>query len=422
VTPPDPLRVEKIVPGGDGFLRRPDGEALLVPGALPGDLILLGREEHKAGVSRAVEWELVEPSPDRIEPVCEIHAVCGGCDLMALGSAAQGRAKLGLFRDALERVGRLEGSSLPTALTRSGPEFGYRSRLRLQITPKGRVGFFRKQSHELVEPRRCHVAVGEIEQALATLRKLARGKPAALAQFAFVEIRRSLAATSFYFALREDVAWVPLEAQALLRKLGRDYGVATSADTDAELERFQLNDAVYLYAAPGAFSQVNWAVNRELVARVGELAERYQVRDFLDLYCGSGNFSLPLMALGVTGVGVESNRAAVAAATRAAREQGLAGRFVVDDAVRYATARAAEAKTFDLVLVDPPRAGVKGGLGSMARIARSAVALLSCDPVTFARDLRGFIDAGFVVRHLEGFDMFPQTHHLEALAWLEKVQ
>jgi len=341
---------------------------------------------------------------------------------MALGSAAQERAKLGLFRDALERVGRIEASSLPTALTRSGPEFGYRSRLRLQITPKGRVGFFRKQSHELIEPRRCHVAVAEIEQALATLRKLARGTPAALAQFGFVEIRRSLAATSFYFALREGVAWVPLEAQALLRKLGRDYGVATSADKDAKLERFQLTDEVYLYAAPGAFSQVNWAVNRELVARVGELAQRFQVRDFLDLYCGSGNFSLPLMALGVAGVGVESNRAAVAAATQAAREQGLAGRFVVDDAVRYATARAGEAKTFDLVLVDPPRAGVKGGLRSMARIARSALALVSCDPVTFARDLRGFLDAGFVVRHLEGFDMFPQTHHLEAFAWLEKSQ
>ena len=418
----DPLRVEKLVPGGDGFLRRQDGEALLVLGALPGDLITIGREQRKAGVSRALTWELVTPSPDRVEPVCEVHSECGGCDLMALASEAQGRAKLGLFHDALERIGRLEPASLPKSLTRAGPELGYRNRLRLQITTDGHVGFFRKHSHELVEPRRCHVAAPEIEQALATLRKLARTTKGALAQFAFVEIRRSDAGTSFYFSLREGVQWVPVEAEALLKRLRRDHVVATSADHDVALERFQLEGEVYLYAAPGAFSQVNWAVNRVLVARVVELALRAGARDFLDLYCGSGNFSLPLMAAGLPGVGVESNRAAVAAASRAAREQGLSGRFVVEDAVRYAEARARESKSFDLVLVDPPRAGVKAGLAPMARVASSALAVVGCDPVTFARDLRGFLDAGFELCHLEGFDMFPQTHHLEALAWLKRVR
>lgn len=420
VTSQDPLRVEKLVPGGDGFLRRPDGEALLVPGALPGDSIRLESEQRKGGVSRALEWQLVEPSPDRVEPVCEVHATCGGCDLMALAGEAQARAKLGLFQDALERVAHLEPAELPRSLTRAGPDLGYRNRLRLQITSDGHVGFFRKHSHELVEPRRCHVAAPEIEAALATLRKLARSTQRALAQFAFVEIRHSDSGTSFYFSLREGVAWVPVEAQALLKKLRRDYGVATSADADALFERFRLTETVYLYAAAGAFSQVNWAVNRELVARVVELAKSSGVAEFLDLYCGSGNFSLPLMAAGVPGVGVESNRAAVAAATRAAREQGLSGRFVVDDAVRYASAREREAKTFDLVLVDPPRAGVKAGLAGMARIAGSQLCLVGCDPVTFARDLRGFLTAGFALRHLEGFDMFPQTHHLEALAWLKR--
>ncbi len=421
VAPRDPVRVEKLVPGGDGFLRRPDGEPLLVPGALPGDLVSIASEQRKAGVARALSWELVSASPDRVKPVCEVYSECGGCDLMALGSEAQARAKLGLFQDALERVGRVEPDRLPTSLTRAGSEFGYRNRLRLQITPDGHVGFFRKQSHELVEPRRCHVAAPEIEQALTTLRKLARGAPGAITQFAFVEIRRSDAGTSFYFALRDGVAWVPVEAQALLRKLRREHAVATSADSDAELERFQLDERVYLYAAPGAFSQVNWAVNRALVARVVELALASGAREFLDLYCGSGNFSLPLMAAGVPGVGVESNRAAVAAAARAAREQSLSGRFVVDDAIRYASARERDTKSFDLVLVDPPRAGVKAGLGAMARICGRALCVVGCDPVTFARDLRGFLDAGFELRHLEGFDMFPQTHHLEALAWLERA-
>ncbi|HEU5077477.1 MAG TPA: RsmD family RNA methyltransferase [Polyangiaceae bacterium] len=418
----DPLLVEKLVPGGSGFLRRPGGEPLLVPGALPGDRVLVGREQRKAGVARALDWELVTPSPDRVEPVCEVYSECGGCDLMALGSEAQARAKLGLFQDALERIGHLDADRLPKSLTRAGPELGYRNRLRLQITANGHVGFFRKQSHELVEPRRCHVAAPEIDQALATLRKLARGTAGALASFAFVEIRHSEAGITFYFSLREGVQWVPVEAEALLRKLRRDHGVATSVDNDAPLERFQLSEGVFSYAAPGAFSQVNWAVNRVLVARVVDLALRVEAREFIDLYCGSGNFSLPLMAAGVPGIGVESNRAAVAAASRAAREQGLSGRFVVEDAIRYASAREREAKRFDLVLVDPPRAGVKTGLATLARISGRAIALVGCDPGTFARDLRGFMDAGFALRHLEGFDMFPQTHHLEALAWLERAE
>lgn len=421
VAPRDPLRVEKLVPGGDGFVRCPNGEPLLVPGALPGDVVVVEREQRKAGVARALAWSLAAPSPDRVQPVCEVYAECGGCDLMALGAEAQVRAKLGLFRDALERVGRLEPEQLPVSLTRAGPELGYRNRLRMQITPEGHVGFFRKQSHELVEPRRCHVAEPEIEQALAKLRKLARGLRGALAEFAFVEIRRSDAGTSFFFSLREGTAWVPVEAQVLLRKLRQEHGVATSADGDAALERFQLSDEVYSYAAPGAFSQVNWAVNRVLVARVVELARASEARDFLDLYCGSGNFSLPLMAAGVPGIGVEANRAAVAAASRAAREQGLSGRFVVDDAIRYASARQREAKRFDLVLVDPPRAGVKAGLEAMAPIAARSLCVVGCDPVTFARDLRGFLDSGFQLQKLEGFDMFPQTHHLEALAWLERL-
>lgn len=418
VAPRDPVRIERLVPGGDGLSRSADGETLLVSGALPGDLVAIRREQRKAGVTRALEWELVSPSPDRIEPVCEVYSECGGCDLMALHSTAQTSAKLGLFHDALERVGRIGPEWLPGGLTRAGPELGYRNRLRLQITPDGHVGFFRKQTHDLVEPRRCHVAAPEIEQALVTLRKLARANPRAITAFAFVEVRRSDAGTSFYFALRDGVSWVPVEAEALLRKLRREHVVATSADRDTALERFQLDAGVYLYAAPGAFSQVNWAVNRVLVARVLELALASGAREFLDLYCGSGNFSLPLMAAGLSGVGVESNRAAVAAATRAAREQSLSGRFVVDDAIRYASARAREGKSFDLVVVDPPRAGVKTGLGTMARIAANALCVVGCDPVTFARDLRGFLDEGFELGHLEGFDMFPQTHHLEALAWL----
>src|SRR5690606_18093702 len=95
--PFEDVRILKLVPGGHGFATLEDGRALIVPGALPGDRALVTRQQQKAGVLRALEWTLSEPGAERIEPVCEVAAECGGCDLMALTSAAQQQAKLGLL-------------------------------------------------------------------------------------------------------------------------------------------------------------------------------------------------------------------------------------------------------------------------------------------------------------------------------------
>ena len=411
------------MPGGHGLARHADGRVLLVPGGLPGDRVSVQREQRQAGAARAVEWQLVEPSPDRIDPVCEVFAQCGGCDLMALERQAQARAKLGLLKDALLRIAALQEAELDLTFTTAGPSLGYRNRLRLQIDDQGRIGFFRKGSHELVQPKRCHVAVPEIHRVLAKLRKLTRRHPKALAGFAFVEVRVSGSSTSLYFELKPQVSWVPVESTSLLATLAPDYLVRTSADRSSQpYERFDLSERVYLYAVPGAFTQVNWAVNRLLIERVVSLARAAGASDFIDLYSGCGNFSLPLLAAGLSGVGVEANGAAVLAALQAAREQKLAGRFVKGDALEHAMQAARGGASFDLVLLDPPRAGIKQGIEHAAGLARSHVALVSCDPVTFARDLQRLLGLGFRIRHMEAFDMFPQTHHLEVLAWLEKAE
>jgi 23S rRNA (uracil1939-C5)-methyltransferase len=141
----------------------------------------------------------------------------------------------------------------------------------------------------------------------------------------------------------------------------------------------------------------------------------------MDLYCGSGNFSLPLMAAGLRGVGVESSQHSVSAATQAAREQELQGRFVTDDAGRYVSRAFGESRSVELIILDPPRSGVKQALAAMAQVASRHICMVSCDPVTFARDLRALSDAGFSVELLEAYDMFPQTHHVESLAWLTRV-
>ncbi len=415
------LSVERLVPGGAGLGRTERGRVVLVPGALPGDRVSVTEMESKTGALRATTWELVSGSADRVEPICEVAAACGGCDLMALSATAQQEAKRRLLEDALTRVAHLEPAKARVPLTTAGPPLGYRNRLRLQIGERARIGFFQKQSRSLVEAKRCHVARPEIEEALKRLRKHARRDPHAFEPFASVEVRVCEGAVGLYFALAPGVGWLPAQSAGLLTKLRQDYQVATSLDrAPAPLERHRLCGDTYLYASPGSFTQVNWPVNRALIERLLQQVASHHVADFIDLYCGSGNFALTLLAAGLRGVGVESDRGAIRAARLAAREQELRGRFVAEDAVAYATRAAREGRLFDLVVCDPPRAGVKQGLGAIASIARSHVALVSCDPGTFARDLRGLIDSGFELSYLEAFDMFPQTHHLEAFAWLTR--
>lgn len=417
----DPIiLVEKLIPGGDGFGRLPDGRSLMVRGALPGDRVRVSRVSEHSGFARAAEYERVEASPDRRTPVCSVCERCGGCDLMPLTEQAQRRAKLGLFREALMRVGGLGEFVDSVSLHEPGPRLGYRSRLRLQIDDQGRVGFFHRASRTLVEPERCHVAGDAVQRTLDDLRALSSRQKKGLAAFASVEVRQSETGVSLFFTLKPAHSYAPVESEAVLAHLRKGH-VVVVAGSGARVasERFELSANCYMYSSPGAFTQVNWHVNLALVERVTLLAEQVGAQSFCDLYSGSGNFALPLARGGRKGTGVESSRVAVEQARAAAKEQGLGRvRFVHDDAARYAERAAKSGQRYDFVLVDPPRSGVKKGLSSMAALGSSLVVMLSCDPVTFARDLARLRQLGFSLGGLEAFDMFPQTHHVEGLAWL----
>ena len=161
-------------------------------------------------------------------------------------------------------------------------------------------------------------------------------------------------------------------------------------------------------------------MNQRLVQALLDGAEQREVSTFCDLYCGAGNFSLPLFARGKSGVGIEGSKPAIAAAKRASAEQGLTlARFIAGD-VKEALAKLPRTESFDLVLLDPPRSGAREVLPELIRRAPRHIAYCACDPVTLARDLRTLCDSGYVLSAVSGFDMFPQTHHFETLAWLSR--
>lgn len=411
------LSVEKLVPGGDGFLHLPDGRAVFVRGAAPGDRIRIKRLEKARGAWLASDFELLAPGPERVTPECPVASTCGGCDAMHVSRAAELSQKQLMLREALERVGGV--SSSPAPLATAGDSAGYRSRVRFHVGKGGKLGFFARGSHQLVEVPSCLVADARINQALSTIRRLARRYPEALGGFTEVELRATEQGVMVRFVPRDGIK--PIAAEPFLRALGKDLKVAASAREAEQLsERRALTDGGFVEIPADAFSQINVAVNHALVAAVVEGAKARGLKTFCDLFAGVGNFALPLARAGLSGVMVERTPSAVAAAQRAAAAQDLTQlRTRTADAARALTDLVREGKRFELVVLDPPREGSPEVVAGLAGLEPRAVAYVACDPVTLSRDLKPLLAAGMRVASVQGFDMFPRTHHFETLVWLE---
>jgi 23S rRNA (uracil1939-C5)-methyltransferase len=417
--------VAEVVAGGEGFAKQADGRALFVPGAVPGDTIRVSELEVHAGYGRATRWELVTPSAERRTPPCPIAGRCGGCDWMAFTPELQVSSKLHVLKEALRRTAQLP--ALPIAITTvsSPADLGYRSRIRVHLDPEQGPGFHSNATHQLVPVDVCAVASPAVNQVLTRLR--AAWVPRALPWSALnaVEIRALGAKPELYFFPRDEKS---PNAKGLLKALLQAFPAATyniaiagAGGAAAELRQpVRLGPSLELTIAPGAFTQVNWPVNEAIVRELTMRAEAEHCTTFADLYSGLGNLSIPLLSLGMQGVGVENNALAVTLAHETTQQRGLKGEFLASDVARTAQGWAVQGRTFELVVVDPPRSGVGKAAPDIAALASKFLFICACDPVTFARDLKQYLSAGFTLESLTLYDMFPQTHHFEVTAWLSR--
>lgn len=409
--------IEALVPGGDGMAVLADGRVAFVSGGLPGDVISPVGVEARKGSLRATRWNLIRPSAERISPPCPVVDRCGGCDWMHLARGAQLIHKERLLRRALERTGKIRLPDDPIPVTGAGPPLEYRSRTRFHIDGEGRIGFFERRAHALVEIHECLVCRPELNRALTVLRKLPRS---VWMEFSEIELRH-VEGIPVSALLRPRVPGaLSKTTRSALSKVAPEIRISVSGEGAGEQDKVELPLGVHLRAAPGVFTQVNWAVNAVMVEAVIAGARDRAVRRFCDAYAGVGNFSIPLLAQGMIGVSIEKDARAVDCARAAAREQGLSEAGFTSGDVRQKLGELARAQErFDMVLLDPPRSGAEEVLHPIRDLAPRHVAYVSCDPVTLARDLGVLHKTGYAVREIRAFDMFPQTHHLETLVWLE---
>lgn len=441
------LVVEKIVAGGMGVGRLEDGMVVLLPHVLPGETVLFRTMRRKARYLEGEVVAVIDPSAGRRLPPCPVFGRCGGCDLQHGNYDAQLRIKRAILGDLLLRGGIAATEEFPLAITAAPAEFGYRQRLRLQIDKQGRLGFYRSHSHEVVTVAECPLAAPAIN---SVVQSLCREQPAIrlLQNASAIEVLFSPADGDVVLLLHFDRPPRPADRKAAAALCDRlpdlrgvvfaapgqamgpvitgAIGAAGSGDPHDVLIRFTVaagksGETLLLTVEPGGFSQVNTAQNDAMIRILLAWLPPGDSGRVLDLFCGMGNLSLPVSRQAKEVVGMDLQGAAIRSARRNATANRIDNcRFEKLGAAQGARRLVEQGERFELVLLDPPRAGCREVVEWLPRLGAERLVYISCDPATLVRDLGLLNRQGYGIERMQLVDMFPQTHHLETMTLLRR--
>ncbi len=420
------LDVTDLASDGRGVARHGQ-KAVFIKGALTGERVRAQVIKPHRQYDDAVALDIVNPSAARVLPPCAFVATCSGCSLQHLSVEAQIALKQKHLLDSLERIGKIVPSRILPALQRE--TLGYRRKARLSVKyvdKKGAalVGFREDNGRYVADISRCETLdprVGGLIEALKTL-------------IAALDAKREIAQIEVAAGDRVALVFrhlVPLGDgdRAQLRAFGETHlvdivlqpgGINTLVTLDgaepAEL-RYSVADGVWLNYRPLDFVQVNDSVNRAMVAQALECLDVSSNDTVLELFCGLGNFTLPLAQRAGQVVGVEGDAGLLERADRNARAVGL-------ENVRYAAAdlsldhRSAwwAQDQYTRLLLDPPRAGADVALAYLPGSRITRIVYVSCHPATLARDAAILQSSGFQLEAAGVMDMFPHTSHVESMA------
>ena len=402
------LTVTHLVYGGDAMGRLPDGRAVFVPFCLPGERVRVRLLEEKRGHAHAELVAVLEASPLRIQPRCIHFGICGGCHYQHMPYSAQLEAKEAVVREQLERIGGIINP--PVHPVRPSPhEYYYRNAVQFHLTQDGKPGYQRAASHTVFAIQECHLPETPINDTwpqldLETFPGLER-----------VDLRLGVG-DEILLALESasdetpefSVEDLPLSAV----HLGPNGSVVLAGDDFLVMEVLGRPFRV----SAGSFFQVNIPQAETMVRHLLELLPLNGSQTVVELYCGVGLFSAFLAPRAAHFIGVELSESACA---------DFAVNLDEFDNVSLYQGAAEEILPHlemlpNVILVDPPRAGLeRRALDAIVEKLPRQVAYVSCDPSTLARDAKRFLAAGYTLREVTPFDLFPQTYHIETISLFE---
>jgi 23S rRNA (uracil1939-C5)-methyltransferase len=460
------LRLESLAPGGEAVGRH-QGQAVFVAYGAPGDVAQVRITRAASNFARGVIEALIEDGPDRVPPPCPYFGACGGCQWQHLDYSAQVRAKSDILRQAFERIGGTRVESIEPPLPMAHPfepaeptPWRYRGIAEYSVARPANasgapaLGFLRRHGDEVIPVADCLVQHPlNIAVLRATNDWLARNDAASLW---LVRTRASFAEAQALVTLvfaGEETAARPL-AEHLLRTVPGIAGISVTIARDRreqhrrlsrhiageQFVREQVGDRSYRIGLD-SFFQVNPGQAERLVEVVGEMTRVGATETVVDAYCGAGVILLALAHKAAQAIGIESNPAAVRDARANLRRAGLVNAQVVHEKVeralpmmarqaagprstrqRRAPVARGSAGVADVIILDPPRQGCgREVMGAVAALSPRAVAMVSCDPATLARDVALLVARGYAARRAVAVDMFPHSWRVESVTLCERA-
>jgi len=425
------LDIESLDKEGRGIARL-DGKTLFVDDAITGERVECSVYKKKPNYELAQTHRVLRASASRVVPGCAYFGVCGGCSMQHIDSRAQVAAKQRVLEDCLARIGKVSAETLLAPI--HGPAWRYRSRARLSVRlvrKKGGVlvGFHERRSSYVVDMTSCEVLPDFVSRALPEMRAL-------VAELSFCDRlpQIELAVGDAVAILVLRILDQPNEADlARLREYAEKSGFQLwlqpagpegaqafwpldAPPLDYLLPEFD----VRLRFGPTEFTQVNHEVNRMLVRRAMRLLDPQPGERIGDMFCGLGNFSLPIARSGAQVLGVEGSASLVARAAENAALNGLSAHCRFETANLFDPQTCANLGVFDKLLIDPPRDGAIELVKSLQGRAPQRIVYVSCDPATLARDAEVLVHAlGYRMPAAGIVNMFPHTSHVESIAVFE---
>ncbi len=423
--------IESMAHDGRG-VAHVDEKAVFIAGALPGEEVVFEYSKKKKDFAEGRVTEVLTASADRVEPGCEHYTICGGCSLQHLDPEKQILAKQSILIDQFKSIAKLEDFELWPALT--GPFWGYRHRARLgvkDVIKKGRVlvGFREKASPFLAEIESCDVLHPSVGKRLMDLSALIGGL-SIKDKIPQIEVSICDNRTALVFRILEplsddDIAILSsFELSANVDIYTQSKGPDTIAPLAGEKPAlsYALPNEVTLYFGPSDFVQVNVEINRKMINRALQTLDLNENDNVLDLFCGLGNFTLPMAKVAGHVTGVEGSDDLIKRAKENADKNGISNAsFYTANLMEEVADEPWTKQKYNKVLIDPPRLGAKEILHYLPKWGAEQVLYISCNPSTLARDAAILVnELGYTMKRAGVMDMFPHTSHVESIALFEK--
>jgi len=403
------LQLGKLTYGGDAMGRLEDGRAVFVPFGLPGERVRLRLTEEKRNFARGEILEILEPSPERIVPRCKHFGVCGGCHYQHLPYEDQLTAKTEILRDQLTRIGKIEDPPVQEMVASPSP-WNYRNHVQFHLTETGKLGYVRAQMPTVFAIEECHLPEGFLNGIWPQL----EFEPGTNIERISVRTGKDHDSMLILESNSPETPVLEIEAEISVAHVFEENGIVIAGNDHILISVLGRDFRV----SAASFFQVNTAMAEMMVKHLLTCLPVSPSTTLLDVYCGAGLFSAFLAPKCERVIGIESSPSACEDFSFNLDEfnnvelyEGLA-----EDVIPHL-----EVVKPDIILVDPPRAGLeKYVVDGILRLRPKIVAYVSCDPSTLARDAARLINGGYRLKDVTPFDLFPQTYHIECISLFER--